>query len=87
MFKNTLDLRFPKLQFHRKIVHMELYLNGEARQFESAINISTLTQLLGLEHQRIAIEVNRCIIPKSLHTSHILQEGDHVEVIQAIGGG
>ena len=66
---------------------MELYLNGEARQFESAINITNLTQQLGLEHQRIAIEVNRCIIPRSMHNTHILQEGDHVEVIQAIGGG
>lgn len=66
---------------------MKLYLNGEARHFESAINISTLTQLLGLEHQRIAIEVNRCIIPKSMHATHLLQEDDLVEVIQAIGGG
>lgn len=66
---------------------MELYLNGKAHQFESAINITTLTQQLGLEHQRIAIEVNRCIVPKSLHATHILLEGDHVEVIQAIGGG
>ena len=66
---------------------MELYLNGQARQFESALNITALTQRLGLEHQRIAIEVNRCIIPKSMHISYILQEGDHVEVIQAIGGG
>ena len=66
---------------------MKLYLNGEARHFESAINIATLTQLLGLEHQRIAIEVNRCIIPKSMHATHLLQEDDLVEVIQAIGGG
>jgi sulfur carrier protein len=66
---------------------MELYLNGEARQFESALSISKLTQQLGLEHQRVAIEVNRCIIPKSLHATHMLAEGDRVEVIQAIGGG
>lgn len=66
---------------------MELYLNGEARQFESALNISTLVQQLGLQHQRIAIEVNRCIIPKSQHDSYILTEGERVEIIQAIGGG
>jgi sulfur carrier protein len=66
---------------------MELYLNGEARQFECALNISTLTQQLGLEHQRVAIEVNRCIIPKSMHATHFLAEGDRVEIIQAIGGG
>ena len=66
---------------------MQLYLNGEARQYESALNISTLTLRLGLQQQRFAVEVNRCIIPKSQHDSHYLVEGDRVEIIQAIGGG
>jgi sulfur carrier protein len=66
---------------------MQLYLNGEARQYESALNISTLTLQLGLQQQRFAVEVNRCIIPKSQHDSHYLAEGDRVEIIQAIGGG
>ena len=66
---------------------MELYLNGEARQFESALSISTLVQHLGLQNQRFAIEVNRCIIPKSQHDNYILAEGERVEIIQAIGGG
>ncbi len=66
---------------------MQLYLNGEARQFESAINITDLIQQLGLQQQRIAIEVNRCIIPKSQHDRYILADGERVEIIQAIGGG
>lgn len=66
---------------------MQLYLNGELRQFEINMSIRALTDMLGLGEQRFAVEVNRCIVPKSMHASHVLQPGDHVEIIQAMGGG
>ena len=66
---------------------MDLYLNGELRRFDDGIRISELTQALGLAGQRFAVEVNRSIVPKSLHAGHPLQPGDRVEIIQAIGGG
>ncbi len=49
--------------------------------------ISVLTQQLGLAQQRYAVEVNRCIVPKSAHGNYILKQDDHVEIIQAMGGG
>jgi len=66
---------------------MELYLNGELRLFEKNIPISKLTEILGLQQQRFAVEVNRCIVPKSMHASYQLNQNDHVEIIQAMGGG
>jgi sulfur carrier protein len=66
---------------------MELYLNGELRRFDDGISISGLTHALGLAGQRFAVEVNRCIVPKSQHAGHQLLPGDRVEIIQAIGGG
>ena len=66
---------------------MELYLNGELGRFDDGISISGLTLALGLAGQRFAVEVNRCIVPKSLHAGHVLLPGDRVEIIQAIGGG
>jgi sulfur carrier protein len=66
---------------------LQLYLNGELRQFANNTRISTLTQQLGLEQQRYAVEVNRCIVPKSVHASYVLKQGDRVEIIQAMGGG
>jgi len=66
---------------------MELYLNGELRRFEDGTRIGDLTLALGLDGQRFAVEVNRRIVPKGLHGEHALQNGDRVEIIQAIGGG
>lgn len=68
-------------------MRMQLYLNGEIRQFDQALTIAELLMLLGLSERKIAVEVGRVIIPKSRHGGHLLQEGDHVEIIQAMGGG
>lgn len=66
---------------------MELYLNGALSRFDDGIRISDLTHALGLAGQRFAVEVNRSIVPRSLHAEHLLLPGDRVEIIQAIGGG
>ena len=34
-----------------------------------------------------AVEVNGEIIPRSLHATHALVEGDRVEIVHALGGG
>jgi len=31
--------------------------------------------------------VNHEIVPRSLHTSHTLADGDRIEIVHAIGGG
>ena len=33
------------------------------------------------------VEVNEQIVPKSLHASFTLKEGDKVEIVTAVGGG
>ncbi len=66
---------------------MELYLNGEIRQVDDGLSVAALVDALGLSQQRLAVEVNRSIVPKSRHAEHHLQAGDRVEIIQAMGGG
>ena len=66
---------------------MQLYLNGEPRQFEQPLSIAMLIDALGLREHRLAVEVERAIVPKSRHACHLLQDGDRVEIIQAMGGG
>ena len=45
-----------------------------------------ITQL-GYQDQRISLEVNETIIPKSKHLGFTLNEGDKIEIIKAVGGG
>jgi len=37
--------------------------------------------------QRIAVEINLNIIPRSQHAETILQADDQIELVRAIGGG
>ena len=50
-------------------------------------NIKDLVVFLGFQNQRIALEVNELIIPKSKYSTFLLNDNDKVEVINAVGGG
>jgi sulfur carrier protein len=66
---------------------MQILINGEARQFPAPLTVAALLLASGFGERRVAVEVNREIVPRSRHAAHTLSEGDQVEIIQAIGGG
>ena len=66
---------------------MHITLNGEQREFPDALSASQLLQDLGLAGKRLALEVNREIVPRSTFDNHIIQPGDRIEIVHAIGGG
>lgn len=68
-------------------VDMQLSVNGENLQLKHGANIVDLLHELQLTEKPVAVEVNRTIIPRSLHSDHILQPDDQVEIVHAIGGG
>ena len=66
---------------------MNITLNGEAQQIDDGINLQQLIDQQDLAGKRIAVEVNLDIVPRSQFDSHILSEGDQIEIVHAIGGG
>lgn len=66
---------------------IRLTVNGETMQLYSTDNLKHLLESLHLGEKRIAVEVNREIIPQSLHQVTRIREGDKVEIVRAIGGG
>jgi len=66
---------------------MQIQLNGEPRRFECAPTVAELLEAEGLGGRRVAVEVNRAIVPKSRHGERRLEDGDVVEIVQALGGG
>ena len=66
---------------------MKILVNGEKISLPEYSSIKGLIVHLGYQNQRIAIEVNELIIPKSKHSSFLLKDLDKVEVINAVGGG
>jgi sulfur carrier protein len=66
---------------------MEIWLNGEVREVDAALSVAALLELAGYAQRRVAVEVNRQIVPKSQHAALALQPGDRVEIVHALGGG
>ena len=67
---------------------MEITLNGEPRRLEAdPPTIAALILAEGLGQRRVAVEVNGEIVPRGRHATHVLQPGDTVEIVHALGGG
>jgi len=66
---------------------MQLVVNGQNREADSGMTVTHLLEILDLLGRRVAVEVNGEIVPRSQYDLSQLQEGDRVEVVQAIGGG
>jgi sulfur carrier protein len=66
---------------------VEITVNGTARPLSEPLTLAQLLDQLGLTGKRLAVEVNRDIVPRGEHATHALRDGDRVEIIHAIGGG
>ena len=65
---------------------MRIQVNGEHREVEAA-TILALVEELGLDVRKVAVERNLEIVPRSLHATTALTDGDRVELVQFVGGG
>jgi sulfur carrier protein len=62
-------------------------LNGEIRQFPDTFNLIELIAELGLTGKRVALERNGDIVPRSQFVTQLLNDGDKLEIVVAVGGG
>jgi thiamine biosynthesis protein ThiS len=66
---------------------LEIQVNGELRALAAGSTIAALVEDLGLGDRRVAVAVNREVVPRSEFASRTLAAGDRVEILQAVGGG
>ncbi len=66
---------------------MQALINGKPATLADGITVAALVQELGLAGQRIAVELNGDILPRSRHAETHITDGDRLEIVHAIGGG
>ena len=66
---------------------MRLTINGEMRDMTGAGTVAELLASLDLDARKIAIELNREIVPRSAYAATGLSDGDKIEIVHFIGGG
>jgi thiazole synthase len=66
---------------------LTLTVNGETRRIASGASIADLVRSLELNPQKVAVERNGAIAPRSGLADVFLAEGDVLEIVHFVGGG
>jgi sulfur carrier protein len=64
-----------------------IQLNGDPRQVPEGLSLAALIEWLRLPGDRVAVERNLEIVPRSLWNETPIQAGDRLEVVHLVGGG
>lgn len=65
---------------------MQVVINGQPTSIEPSETVQDLVGRLGLTG-RIAVEINRHIVPSEHFPTRLIEDGDVIEIVRAIGGG
>jgi thiamine biosynthesis protein ThiS len=65
---------------------MKITINGQEQTF-GPITLAVLVEQLGMKQDRVAVELNRDIVPRAKWAETNLAEGDHLEIVHFVGGG
>jgi sulfur carrier protein len=66
---------------------LSIRVNGEAQELQAGSSVADLVSRLGLGGRKLAVAVNREVVPRARYALHRLGEGDRVEILEAVGGG
>jgi thiazole synthase len=66
---------------------MIIYINGDGREIAETATVENVVTELGLTGKKIAVELNEDILPFQNFATQILNVGDKLEIVHAIGGG
>jgi thiazole synthase len=62
-------------------------VNAESRSLPDPLTVAGLIQALGKDPSKVAVEVNRAVVPRAEHPARQLRDGDAVEIVTLVGGG
>ena len=66
---------------------INVYINGEKKLISIRSNLSDVLENFEINTNKIAIEINQKVIPKSLYRNTLIKNEDKIEIVQFIGGG
>ncbi|MFN3233356.1 MAG: sulfur carrier protein ThiS [Alphaproteobacteria bacterium] len=66
---------------------MHVTINGEERQFDQPLDLVALLSALEIDAEKVALERNLEIVPRSAYDATLVGDGDRLEIVHFIGGG
>lgn len=65
---------------------MNITVNGEAASIDP-LSVQEYLVSMGIDPRRVAVELNREILPRPEYPGTLLNEGDNLEIVHFVGGG
>ncbi|MCH7599281.1 MAG: sulfur carrier protein ThiS [Myxococcales bacterium] len=62
-------------------------VNGDPREVPEGCTLDQLLGMLDLRDRRVAVAINRGIVPRARYAASVIADGDRIEILEAVGGG
>ena len=66
---------------------IEIVVNGQARTAPAGLTLNALLVWLNVDPARVAVELNRSIVPRKAWEATAISDGASLEIVQFVGGG
>ncbi len=64
-----------------------ILVNNENTRGPVGSTVQDLLEILGMTERRVAIALNRDVVPRSNYPAIVLAAEDRIEILEAVGGG
>ena len=71
----------------RFFIAMRVKINGEDREMDDGLTLTTLLESLQIRPGRVVVERNRDIVPRETYGAILITDGDTLEIVHFVGGG
>jgi len=66
---------------------MQVQINGQWEDLPDAVSVAELLSARSLQPRRVAVELNRRIVPRLRYAETCLSNSDSLEIVTLVGGG
>lgn len=75
------------VELERDAGEATVLVNGVGVGLRTPCSVADLLYQLGMQGKRVAVSINRNVIPRSHHPEARVGAGDRIEILEAVGGG
>ena len=62
-------------------------MNGDPYELDAPLTVSALLARLDIDSRRVAVEHNLVVVKRGAYDATVVRDGDHVEIVNFVGGG
>ena len=66
---------------------ISIRVNGEHRRVPAGLSLAGLAEHIGLAPEKLAVERNLEVVPRSTLAQVMVEDGDELEIVHFVGGG